>query len=71
VSSSSVPSANLLQLCRIESPFNQTNREEEGSKAEPEERNKREGNTVWPTGELLESRPTKEERLLNLQELIT
>jgi len=25
----SVPSANLLQLCRIESPFNRTNREEE------------------------------------------
>ena len=25
----SVPCANLLQLCRIESPFNRTNREEE------------------------------------------
>ena len=107
----SVPSTNLLQLCRIESPFNRSNREEkdgnltetqreskpqnterrisrnaslprkrsrskcipeEGSEAEPEERNKREeGNTVWPTGELLESGPTKEERLFNFQELIT
>jgi len=26
----SVPSANLLQLCHVESPFNRTNREEEG-----------------------------------------
>jgi len=45
---------------------------EEGSEAAPEERNKsEEGNTVWPTGELLESGPTKEERLFNFQELIT
>jgi len=26
----SVPSANLLQLCHVESPFNRTNREEKG-----------------------------------------
>ena len=107
----SVPSAKLLQLCRMESPFNRTNREdedghltetqrenkpqnterrisrkaslprkrsrskcipEEGSEAEPEERNKREErNTVWPTGELLKSGPTEEERLFHFQELIT